>query len=294
MKEIVVKFVAAALGTAMLALMAVGCGGVDATEATPPASQPEQTESVPTQQPTEVTQEQTQQPAHVPVELDMSNALFIGDSRTVGLMEYSGLESDFFASVGMSVYNVEDEEVSVPNVGKVTLDQLLSNREYDTIYLMLGINELGYDMDQTVDVYTEQWFTLKLRVSLATGSGNTYYEYYHVDRRTGKIVKLEDLFDGDAYRPVIEENIREQMRRQMEEDENVAYFIKMESFGKDFVEVDEDHNFYFNAQGELVIPFDKYEIAPGSMGCPEFTIPTDLIRGEIREEYQEIFRDPQA
>lgn len=153
MKEIVVKFVAAALGTAMLALMAVGCGGVDATEVTPPASQPEQTVST-TVQPTQG-QTQTQQPTDDPVELDMSNALFIGDSRTVGLMEYSGLESDFFASVGMSVYNVEDEEVSVPNVGKVTLDQLLSNREYDTIYLMLGINELGYDMDQTVDVYGE-------------------------------------------------------------------------------------------------------------------------------------------
>ena len=151
MKEIVVKFVAAALGTAMLALMAAGCGGVDATEVTPPASQPEQTVST-TVQPTQG-QPQTQQPTDDPVELDMSNALFIGDSRTVGLMEYSGLESDFFASVGMSVYNVEDEEVSVPNVGKVTLDQLLSNREYDTIYLMLGINELGYDMDQTVDVY---------------------------------------------------------------------------------------------------------------------------------------------
>lgn len=155
MKEIVVKFVAAALGTAMLALMAVGCGGVDATEVTPPASQPEQTVSVPTQQPTEVTQEQTQQPTNAPVELDMGKALFIGDSRTVGLMEYSGLASDFFASVGMSVYNVEDEEVSVPNVGRVTLDQLLSNREYGTIYLMLGINELGYDMDQTAEVYGE-------------------------------------------------------------------------------------------------------------------------------------------
>lgn len=149
-------------------------------------------------------------------------------------------------------------------------------------------------VDYEVVTNTEQWFTLKLRVSLATGSGNTYYEYYHVDRRTGKIIKLGDLFDGDAYRPIIEENIREQMRRQMEEDENVSYFIKMKSFGKDFVEVGEDHNFYFNAQGELVIPFDKYEIAPGSMGCPEFTIPTDLIRDQIREEYQEIFRDPQA
>lgn len=204
--------------------------------------------------------------------------------------------------------DTHEMDIQVPNLStevdpeaaqriNAEIDQLtkeLMIQFYEDLDAFGGEGHGAVYVDYEVVTNTEQWFTLKLRVSLATGSGNTYYEYYHVDRRTGKIVKLEDLFDGDAYRPVIEENIREQMRRQMEEDENVAYFIKMESFGKDFVEVDEDHNFYFNAQGELVIPFDKYEIAPGSMGCPEFTIPTDLIRGEIREEYQEIFRDPQA
>ena len=78
-------------------------------------------------------------------EASLSGSLFIGDSRTVGLMEYSGLENtDFFCSVGMSVYNIHKKPVSVPNVGKVTLTELLSGKSYDKIYIMLGVNELGY------------------------------------------------------------------------------------------------------------------------------------------------------
>ena len=51
----------------------------------------------------------------------MGDALFIGDSRTVGLMEYSGIDgADYFCTVGMSVYNIHKKPVSVPKVGKVT------------------------------------------------------------------------------------------------------------------------------------------------------------------------------
>ncbi len=83
------------------------------------------------------------------------NALFIGDSRTVGLAEYGGIDgATFFASVGMSVYKIEDERVSVANVGKITLAELLNQRQYDSIYIMLGINELGYNQSTTVKKFT--------------------------------------------------------------------------------------------------------------------------------------------
>ena len=82
------------------------------------------------------------------------DALFIGDSRTVGLSEYGDLQNaDFFATTGMSVYNVLTETVSVPSVGKVTLDELLGGMTYGKVYLMLGINELGYDFNSTVEKY---------------------------------------------------------------------------------------------------------------------------------------------
>ena len=88
--------------------------------------------------------------------VSMENTLFIGDSRTVGICEYAGLkEADFFATVGMSVYNVFDDTVSVPNVGKITLDKLLQAKSYDKVYIMLGINEIGYKSDQTMKKYAK-------------------------------------------------------------------------------------------------------------------------------------------
>lgn len=86
----------------------------------------------------------------------MNDALFIGDSRTLGLFEYAGIkEADFFSNVGMSVYNIHKDTVSVPTVGKVTLDELLTHKQYGKIYIMMGINELGYNFNNTLIKYQE-------------------------------------------------------------------------------------------------------------------------------------------
>ena len=88
--------------------------------------------------------------------ISMDDALFIGDSRTVGLMEYAGIDTaDYFCNVGMSVYNIHKKPVSVPNVGKVTLTELLNGKKYGKIYIMLGINEVGYEVGNTVEKYRE-------------------------------------------------------------------------------------------------------------------------------------------
>ena len=84
------------------------------------------------------------------------DALFIGDSRTVGISEYGELNNaTFFANTGMSVYNVFDKKVAVPKVGKVKLDQLLTSKKYGKVYIMLGINELGYNSNNTLKKYKE-------------------------------------------------------------------------------------------------------------------------------------------
>lgn len=84
------------------------------------------------------------------------DALFIGDSRTVGLYEYGDLgNAEVFADSGMSIYKVSDEEFVLRNGEKMTLDEALQNKRFGKIYIMLGINELGYDFDQTVHRYGE-------------------------------------------------------------------------------------------------------------------------------------------
>lgn len=81
-------------------------------------------------------------------------ALFVGDSRTVGIGKYAGIkEADFFASTGMSVYSLFTKKVDMTDCKGVLLEDLLAEKKYERIYLMLGINELGYNFDRTVETY---------------------------------------------------------------------------------------------------------------------------------------------
>lgn len=76
-----------------------------------------------------------------------ADAVFIGDSRTVGMFEYGGLENtaDFYASTGLTVYKMFDSEIVTVEgqKKKITIEQALTQNSYAKIYLMIGINEMG-------------------------------------------------------------------------------------------------------------------------------------------------------
>lgn len=127
-----------------LCFMAAGrAGDVQTKDITASAGQPE----TPTAE--------TPEPSAVPAEpASMEHTLMIGDSRTVGLMEYAEMKGpDFFCSVGMTVFDAEKTTVSVPGYGKTDLFTLLQDRNYERIYIMLGINELGYPFEKIVRQY---------------------------------------------------------------------------------------------------------------------------------------------
>lgn len=75
------------------------------------------------------------------------DAVFIGDSRTVGLYEYAGMEerADFFAKISLTIYDVFTEKFVKDEVTgrKITVEEALSKKQYGKVYLMLGINEMG-------------------------------------------------------------------------------------------------------------------------------------------------------
>lgn len=74
------------------------------------------------------------------------DAVFIGDSRTVGMQDYSGLDNaQFFAKTGLNVYEVlEDKFIEDPQTGEeVSVSHMLKAKKYGKIYFMVGINELG-------------------------------------------------------------------------------------------------------------------------------------------------------
>ena len=85
-----------------------------------------------------------------------ADALFIGDSRTMGLQNYAELETaTFFAYSGLSSFSVFKKTLDVPGLGETTLETLLTTQHYGKIYLMLGINELGYRFERVEAQYNE-------------------------------------------------------------------------------------------------------------------------------------------
>lgn len=69
------------------------------------------------------------------------DALFIGDSRTVGLRNYTDLSehADFYCETSLTIYKVLEENFD----GQGTVEEALADHDYGKIYLMVGINELG-------------------------------------------------------------------------------------------------------------------------------------------------------
>ena len=73
------------------------------------------------------------------------DALFIGDSRTVGLRDYARLgDADYFCEVGMTVFDVGNKYLEDRNFAKQSLTQLLENKAYGKIFINFGLNEAGY------------------------------------------------------------------------------------------------------------------------------------------------------
>lgn len=95
------------------------------------------------------------------VQVDQSyfdDALFIGDSRMVGLSEYSGLDNaTFYAEVGLTIYSLFDDPIVPLADGSMgTLEQGLKEKQFGKIYLMVGINELGTGTrERFLQTYTE-------------------------------------------------------------------------------------------------------------------------------------------
>ena len=86
-----------------------------------------------------------------------NDAAFLGDSRTLGISDYAGLEeADFYCDSGMTIFKLlEEEGVTYQKTGdKVDLTQVLQAEQYGKIYIMLGMNELGYG---NTDTYLEQY-----------------------------------------------------------------------------------------------------------------------------------------
>ena len=77
------------------------------------------------------------------------DAAFLGDSRTEGFHLYSGLKAGaYYYSVGATVESVFSKKVETP-AGKMPLLDAMAEEDFGKIYVMLGVNELGWSKTET-------------------------------------------------------------------------------------------------------------------------------------------------
>lgn len=128
-------------------------------------------------------------------------------------------------------------------------------------------------------------FILRFDTTLNAGGSVDYHRHIVLDKQTERVVELSDLFLDDVnYLFPISREIKAQMEEQMKAGTG-DYFLPGGIWDESecFQSIAEDQAFYVDENGRLVITFDEYEVAPGSMGAPEFTIPTDVLDGLLAQ-----------
>lgn len=77
------------------------------------------------------------------------NSLFIGNSITDGIARYGIVPgATVYAKNGLTVTNALTEPVVTSGSGRITPEQALQSRQFDRIYLMFGMNELGFGSEE--------------------------------------------------------------------------------------------------------------------------------------------------
>lgn len=147
-----------------------------------------------------------------------------------------------------------------------------------------GGGHLGLNADYEVKTDNDRIFSIARYVAETAASSSLEVTFDTIDKENQILITLPMLFKDDQYINRISKNIKEQMIAQMKADSNTIYWIP--ESGDDvltdqFETISKDQSFYINNDGELVIAFNKYDVAPGYMGAIEFVIPTEVIANDL-------------
>ena len=200
-------------------------------------------------------------------------------------------------------YTLEDEEhqikVRLPGLadtGNEALEERI-NHEIDTrvqalvneaeqraqeerdAYLATGGDPADYmpvmiDADYVVEHQSERYLSFVVTVTQTRATASQQFFPYTVDLETGEDVTLQDLL-GEDWKETVNASVKEQIAQRSQDPDN-SYWDGSNGI-EGFTSVRDDQPFYLNADGNPVVMFEEYEIAPGYMGIQEFEI---LPQGE--------------
>lgn len=142
---------------------------------------------------------------------------------------------------------------------------------------------MGVSMGYKVKTNNDKILALDVYVVNTAGSSSDEHKYYTIDKKTEKLLTLDEIYKNTPdYKKILAEYIEKEMNHRNDEEEGLFFLPDDEFGGEDTKKALENINkFYINDSGKVVICFDKYEIAAGAQGSPEFEIPDDVLKADI-------------
>lgn len=214
-------------------------------------------------------------------------------AEIVTFREYQNTENNMEADIKIPEVSVKDESGSVLEESTETINKSIEEytneiiRRYESdVDAAGGEGHMDVELDYSVITDNDRLFSIRFDQLLVMASGAQMVKIYHIDKNTGEMIGLSGLFkEGADYAKPISDNIKEQMKSQMEADEMATYWLDSDTPEWNFETVTADTTFYINESGKLVIVFDEYEVAPGYMGSVEFEIPTEVIADIVQDGF---------
>lgn len=132
------------------------------------------------------------------------------------------------------------------------------------------------DVHSDLILDSEDYYVLSLSVLKQVGDTETVHHYYTVDKKSGKLLSLADLFpETKDYKLILSDEVKRQIKEHNKNSES-KYFIRDGEDDEGFEEISDEQSFYINADNQLVLVFPQGDVAPMYMGESQFIMPKSI------------------
>ena len=125
------------------------------------------------------------------------------------------------------------------------------------------------DADYEIKCQNDEYLSFVVTATETQATAFATYYTYNIDLTTGRELTLQDVLRPD-YKAIADAAVRAGIAERSKDPDN-SYFDGTDGV-EGFTGVGPDQKFYLNEQGDPVVLFEKYEIAPGYMGVQEFEV----------------------
>lgn len=120
---------------------------------------------------------------------------------------------------------------------------------------------------------SDRYYSIAVHAFTSQADGYEESDYYTIDKTTGQLVTLDDLYEGD-YVTSISNELREKMLAANEAGEADYFIAGVDDIPEDlgFTQIAADQSFFIDSEGRTVICFNEGEVGPMSMGSVQITL----------------------